>query len=115
MNNIPERYQVSAMPIIGKERIQGYLSKGRLFDYKNFTLQPSIDREENGLMITTVIDPATVEPVRVKPIFDPTEYLPESIYCPNCNYDLMGGIDPDAEHDPPHCWECGQALNWQND
>lgn len=59
-----------------------------------------------------VIYPDTIEPVKVKPIFKPNGCCPDALYCPNCNYDLMGGIELDAEHDPPYCWECGMALYW---
>jgi len=115
MSNKPKRYQVSAVPVGGEERVTGYLvhtgdypagdeSDEYLRDYYVIT---------NGYTQDEII-PETIEPVRVKPIFDPTEYLPESIYCPNCNCDLMGGIDPDAEHDPPYCWECGQAISWDD-
>lgn len=36
----------------------------------------------------------------------------DAILCPNCKHDLMGGAELDAGHDPPYCWECGQALKW---
>lgn len=36
----------------------------------------------------------------------------EVIHCPNCDYDLMGGVEIDAEDDPEYCWKCGQKLDW---
>lgn len=42
------------------EWVYGYLSKSRLQGYENNTLQPSIDREESGVMITSVVIPETV-------------------------------------------------------
>ena len=42
------------------EWVYGYLSKSRLLGYENNTLQPSIDREESGVMITSVVIPETV-------------------------------------------------------
>jgi len=112
MNNIPEHYWVSAVPLGGDERIEGNLCVYcDAYDHKKYYCIRDADWHNTE---DIEVDPETIEPVRVKPIFDPTEYLPESIYCPNCNYDLMGGIDPDAEHDPPHCWECGQALDWSD-
>lgn len=40
--------------------IYGYLSKARLFGYKGNTLQPCIDHEDKGVMLSSVIDPDTV-------------------------------------------------------
>jgi hypothetical protein len=37
----------------------------------------------------------------------------EVIHCPNCDYDLMGGIEIDYESDPEYCWKCGQKLDWE--
>ena len=37
----------------------------------------------------------------------------DAILCPNCKHDLMGGVELDAEYDPPYCWECGQALKYR--
>lgn len=42
------------------EWVYGYLSKSRLQGYENNTLQPSIDREESGVMITSVVIPETI-------------------------------------------------------
>ena len=42
------------------EWVYGYLSKSRLQGYENNTLQPSIDREESGVMITSVVITETV-------------------------------------------------------
>lgn len=33
------------------------------------------------------------------------------VQCPNCQHDIMGGID--AEEEPSYCWMCGQTLNWE--
>jgi hypothetical protein len=38
----------------------------------------------------------------------------EVIHCPNCDYDLMGGVEVDAEKDPAYCWVCGQKLDWSD-
>lgn len=42
------------------EWVFGFLSKGRLEGYKGNTLQPCVDREENGVMISSVVDPETI-------------------------------------------------------
>lgn len=42
------------------EWVFGFLSKGRLQGYENNTLQPCIDREEKGVMISSVVDPETI-------------------------------------------------------
>ena len=34
--------------------------------------------------------------------------------CPCCNYDLMGSTN-EPDHDPPYCFECGQALDWSDE
>jgi hypothetical protein len=39
----------------------------------------------------------------------------EVIHCPNCDYDLMGGVELDEEHDPAYCWVCGQKLDWSGE
>jgi len=113
MKHIPEHYQVSAVPVGGGERVTGYYAEVGLH---RVVLTGQIVKDKDNYLDweRREVDPATVEPVKTNPIFDPNEYLPESIYCPNCNYDLMGGIEPDAEHDPPYCWECGQALDWED-
>lgn len=33
-------------------------------------------------------------------------------HCPNCDYDLMGGMWFAGDETPTYCWECGQKLNW---
>ena len=35
------------------------------------------------------------------------------LLCPRCKYDLMGCVN-EPDHDPPYCFECGQALDWSN-
>lgn len=40
--------------------VEGFLSKGRYYAYKGGTLQPAIEYDENGLMISSVIKPETV-------------------------------------------------------
>ena len=42
------------------EWVFGYLSKSRLIGYKENTLQLCIDQEENGVMLSSVVTPATV-------------------------------------------------------
>ena len=42
------------------EWVYGYLSKGRMFTYKGNTLQPCIDYEEKGVMLSSVVIPETV-------------------------------------------------------
>lgn len=100
---IPERYMVTAVPIDGGERLCGYVLKAA------------------GMMFISVfgksepiaIDPDTIKPAKVKPKFIPDATAPESIICPNCEHDLMGGIELDASDDPAYCWKCGMALEWE--
>lgn len=40
--------------------VEGFLSKGRYYAYKGGTLQPAIDYDEKGLMISSVIKPETI-------------------------------------------------------
>ena len=42
------------------EWVEGYLSKARLLGYMDNALQPAIDREAVGVMISSVVDPDTV-------------------------------------------------------
>ena len=42
------------------EWVEGYLSKARLLGYMDNSLQPAIDREAAGVMISSVVDPDTV-------------------------------------------------------
>jgi uncharacterized phage protein (TIGR01671 family) len=42
------------------EWVEGFLSKGRLLGYEGNTLQPCIDHEEKGVMLTSVVIPNTV-------------------------------------------------------
>ena len=42
------------------EWVEGYLSKARLLGYMDNALQPVIDREAVGVMISSVVDPDTV-------------------------------------------------------
>jgi hypothetical protein len=46
--------------VTDKKWTYGFLSKSRLMGYKNNSLQLCIDHEENGVMLSTVIDPETV-------------------------------------------------------
>lgn len=43
-----------------KTWVRGYLSKSRMHGYKGNTLQLCIDHENNGVMLTSVVDPETV-------------------------------------------------------
>ena len=47
-------------------------------------------------------------PKKVKSVDGGNELL-----CPCCNYDLMGSTN-EPDHDPPYCFECGQALDWSD-
>lgn len=54
------------------------------------------------------VDPATIEPVRVKPIERGKTYTGEKCgTCPNCRYREL------LEHQL-FCDQCGQALDWQD-
>ena len=55
-----ERYLFRGKRVDSHEWIEGHLSKGRLLGYEGNSLQPCIDREVGGVMITSVVDPATV-------------------------------------------------------
>lgn len=36
----------------------------------------------------------------------------EVLLCPNCGIDFMGSLS-DPDHDPYYCFECGQAILWE--
>ena len=58
------------------------------------------------------VDPATIQPVALKPRYEPKgETIPDAIFCPNCETDLMGYFD-NPERGMNYCPECGQRLNW---
>lgn len=42
------------------EWVEGFLSRGRYYGYKENSLQPAIDHEEKGVMCTSVVKPETV-------------------------------------------------------
>lgn len=42
------------------EWVEGFLSRGRYYGYKENSLQTAIDREEKGVMCTSVVKPETV-------------------------------------------------------
>lgn len=95
-----ERYQVSAVSVEGGERVMGYLTPmwGQLH-----IINPD---DENTAF---PINPATIEPVRVKHEKHGDDYL-----CPNCNRVFW-----QPEHIPneligEYCDMCGQRIDWED-
>jgi len=121
---IPECYQVSAVPADGGERVAGYLFKPNapLFDHNfgtwiidetafNFLTWLEGSRASVALNLFE-IDPATVEPVRVKIKYEYGEYR-----CPNCNAWFVAVNKNDIDNGrfselTPFCGNCGMAIDW---
>lgn len=105
------------------EWVYGFLSRGRLQGYRGNTLQPCIDHEENGVMLSSVVDPSTVgqftEFVRNKRIYEDdicdthTKFgkgvvifkngmfkINEISLCTFTDLELIGNIHDDLELEP---------------
>lgn len=96
---IDERFMVNAMSPEGNVKIQGYYCK--LYGMRN-----GIRRETHNIFCNDMfheIDPATIEPVRVKP--DKNEFF---VFCPNCKRVFTTGIDIGCNN----CMDCGMAIDW---
>ena len=106
---IPERFMVTGKRVDNGKTVTGYLSKSR-YQGKG-ELVPCIDYEESGVMISSCVDPKSVEPVAAKL----KDYYMWGVRhggnCPNCN----AKIDAHNAASPNYCYECGQRLDWGQD
>lgn len=75
-------------------------------------IQPMYEDGAFSLKLADEITDAIERQIPKKPAFTCND---EVIHCPNCDYDLMGGIEVDSESDPEYCWKCGQKLDWKNE
>lgn len=100
---INERYQVSAVPIGVGDRVTGYFTY-TAFGAKGFL--PSIVVFNGGQTSPHIIDPATIEPLKVRPKRERTAV--GDYRCPNCNAAFIDGLGT-----TPYCGNCGQALEWE--
>ena len=98
MINIPERGQWTAKREENGELVQGYYLplRDRYFIYAEEMLEE--------------IDPATLEPVTVKPVYK-KEWANYNPYCPNCDI-LIVAVHPKYKYCPN---SCGQRLDWSDE
>lgn len=110
---ISERYQVSGVPVDGGERVTGYYIVCWGMDY----IMPkdavySDDEFPNFIQV----DPATIEPVRVRPIVNYITKSQADVNCPNCESLIfrcfMIGDWNESQKRHEYCKSCGMALDW---
>lgn len=68
--------------------------------------------DEDSQRVCNLAIHALKKQIPKKPVYNCNN---EVIHCPNCDYDLMGGIEIDAEEEPDYCWKCGQKLDWSDE
>lgn len=105
MTPTPERYQVSAVPVGGGERTTGYYAHIGWTGRQKHYIIPGYASNFYGIEI----DPATIEPVRVKPILVYDDYEKRHRpKCPSCGRYIR--------EETTFCYwpDCGQAVEWQD-
>ena len=108
---MPEYDTRSAVPVCGGERVQGIVCRTEnkafiVFD-GDFLKKEILGQE---LLLSTIfieIDPATIEPVSVKPEKHGNDYL-----CPNCNRVFWQPKHIPNDQLGEYCDMCGQRIDW---
>jgi hypothetical protein len=107
-SKLGERFQVTALRKNSGERVQGYIYQSNI--QGAWFISTPVYEDEQGYHERQLfaIDPATVEPVALKPIAVEIDgYGLKPAYdhkCPVC------GKDPYLEN---YCWNCGQRIDWE--
>ena len=119
--SIPERNMFRARRLDNGEWVQGYYyplfalecNLTYIEDYEEDIIV-NFSKKENGKIhaISTPIDPATLEPVPMKPIPKNSHSMAgagdEWWECPNCGNNEIGCCQFD------YCYNCGQRLDWND-
>ena len=101
---VPERYQVSGIPIGGGERVTGqYVHRDFCTDKKDVETDQHFITPDGFELIEVQRD--TIEPVRAKPKREQTGV--GDYRCPNCNAAFITELGI-----TPFCGRCGMALDW---
>lgn len=105
---IPERHMKQARRADNGEMVEGYFfyMQYDCCDIPCIATEPlsANDYSEIYSHCYYIVDPATIEDVPVKPIYEKT--LVGDYRCPNCNAAFI-----EAAGITPYCGNCGQRLN----
>lgn len=104
-----ERYQVSAIPLVGGDRIVWFLiaaQENRAFITQSGMSIAIYKHKSAQLEKIVEVDPATIEPVGVSPVIKGYE-----AYCPNCGNNFAATrYLKEICTERPYCEYCGQRL-----
>ena len=109
--SISKRFMVRGKRTDTGKRVVGWLVEKAKVRKSKADIVFAIRSRAGGTFSTHEIDPATIEPIAIKPtdvqwVKDPAGYVG---YCPNCT----AKIDDDEVYGSPnYCKYCGQRLDW---
>jgi len=105
--SISERFMVRGKRVDNGEWVIGYFIKRLPLGGEGIAESLIFnDKKHADGWYSAVVDPATVEPVAVKPIREST--LVGDYICPNCGVAFMAGFGVTN-----YCGNCGQRLDWE--